>query len=159
MWPLDLAIELRCSTLDVRVSNSGIFDMPMELGLEFMAVIRAHFPNAERKLFNDMINEIDRIGLSVFFVDFECPDPRRVINGRILEPPHFFAVFPFESQKLNIDLYVMTRDLFLITFGVQFAHSCASGKPIETIAPENSLLRDRSTITCQPMGKHQHPRF
>jgi len=42
----------------------------MELGLELMAVVRADFPDAERKLFDDVIYEIYGIGLGVPFVDF-----------------------------------------------------------------------------------------
>ena len=45
--------------------------MPVELRLEFMPVISADFPDAERKFVDDVINEVDGIGLCVFLVDFK----------------------------------------------------------------------------------------
>ena len=75
----------------------------------------------------------------VFLVDFKCSDPCRVINGCVLETPHLFAAFSFEGQELNVNLDLMAGHLFVVSFGVQLAHSCASWKPIETIAPQNSI--------------------
>lgn len=42
--------------------------MPVEFGLEFVAVVSPHFPNAERELFNDVVDEVDRVRLGVQFV-------------------------------------------------------------------------------------------
>ncbi len=39
--------------------------MPVELGLEFMPVVRPDFPDPERELFNDVINKVDGIHLRV----------------------------------------------------------------------------------------------
>jgi len=68
---LNFAIELRSAALDVRMSNAEIFNMPMEFGLELVAIICAHFSNAERELFNDVVNEVYSVCLGVFSVDFE----------------------------------------------------------------------------------------
>ena len=58
---LDFTIELRRAPFDVGVPDPEIFDMPMEFGLELMTIIRAHLANAEWKLFDDMINEVDGV--------------------------------------------------------------------------------------------------
>ena len=39
--------------------------MPMELGLEFVTIIGTHFANAEWELFDDVVNEVDRVCLSM----------------------------------------------------------------------------------------------
>lgn len=67
--PLDLAVQLRRSTLYVGMPDPKIFNMPMEFRLELMAIVSPNFANAERELLNDMINEIDRICLRVLVVD------------------------------------------------------------------------------------------
>ena len=55
---LDFAIELRRAAFDVGVPDPEVFDMPMELGLELVTIIRAHFANAEWELFDDVVNEV-----------------------------------------------------------------------------------------------------
>jgi hypothetical protein len=53
------------TTLDVGVANAVILDMPVELGLELVAIVCAYFADAEWELFDDMIDEVDRVGLCV----------------------------------------------------------------------------------------------
>ena len=57
--------------------------MAVEFGLEFMAVIGAYFTYPEGKHFNDVINEVDRVCLGVFLVDFERSDPGCIINESV----------------------------------------------------------------------------
>jgi hypothetical protein len=54
---LHLTIELRGAPFDVGVPDLEIFDMPMEFGLEFVAIIRTDFTNVEWELFDDVVNE------------------------------------------------------------------------------------------------------
>jgi len=61
MRALDLAVKLRRSGFDIGMANAEVFDMPMELGLEFMAIVRSHFADAERELIDDGIDEVDRV--------------------------------------------------------------------------------------------------
>jgi len=42
--------------------------MPMEFGLELMAVVRPDFADAEWELVDDVVDEFDRVCLSMFFV-------------------------------------------------------------------------------------------
>jgi hypothetical protein len=73
------------------VADAFVLDMPMEFRLELMAVIGSDFLNAERKGCNDMIHEIDGIGLVVTFVDLQGTDSFRIINGRVLKTPSLGA--------------------------------------------------------------------
>lgn len=49
------------------MSDTQIFDVPMELGLELVAIVSSDFANAERELVDNVIDEVDRIGLCMFF--------------------------------------------------------------------------------------------
>ena len=92
--------------------------MPMELGLELVTIIRAHLSNAERELFNDVVNEVDRVCLRMFLVDLEGANSGCVVDRCVLKPTDLFAAFSFEGQDLNIHLDVMSRHLLLIALGV-----------------------------------------
>ena len=123
----DFAAQLRCAALYVGVPDPEVVNMPMELGLEFVTIIRTDFTNAEWELFDDVVNEVNRICLGMLLVDLEGANFGCIVDCRVLEATDLFAAFPYERQELNIYLNVMARHLLLIAFGVQFAHSCASG--------------------------------
>jgi hypothetical protein len=75
--------------------------MPMELGLELMAIIGAYLLDAEGKLLDDVVNEIDGAGLRVALVNFQGAHPRGVVNGRVLITLDLLALFSFEDQELG----------------------------------------------------------
>ena len=104
-----------------------------------MAIIRAHLANAERELFDDVFNEVDGIYLRVFLVDLESANSGCIVDRCILEPTDLFASFSSAGQKLNIDLNVMPWHLLLITFGVQLAHSCASGQTVKAVMLKDTV--------------------
>jgi hypothetical protein len=83
------------------VADAFVLDMPMEFRLELMAVIGSDFLNAERKGCNDVIHEIDGVGLVVAFVDLQGADTCGIINGRVLKTPGLGALFVYESQELD----------------------------------------------------------
>ena len=64
----DFTIELRGAPFDVGVPDPEIFYMPMEFGLKFVTVVGPHLANAEWKLFDDMINEVDGVCLRMLLV-------------------------------------------------------------------------------------------
>jgi len=49
-------------------------DVPVELGLKLMAVVCSDLPDPEWKCSDQVANEVDGIGLSVSFIDFEGGD-------------------------------------------------------------------------------------
>ena len=69
----------------------------MEFGLELMTIIRAHLANAERELFNDVVNEVDCVCLSMLFVDLEGANSGCIVDRCVLEPTDLFASFSFEG--------------------------------------------------------------
>ena len=149
---LDFAVQLRCAALYVGVPDPEVFDMPMELGLEFVIIIRTDFTNAEWELFDDVVNEVNRVCLGMLLVDLEGANSGCIVDCRVLEAADLFAAFPFERQELNIHLNVMTWNLFLITFGVQLAHSCASGQPVKAVALEDAVdagVRDFDAVIAR----------
>jgi len=94
------------------MADALVLDMLVKFGLELMAIIRPDFFDAERKFFDDMIDEIDGIGLRVAFVDFESPHSGRIVDGSILNPACFFTSFSYESQELNVHLNEVAWNLF-----------------------------------------------
>ena len=135
----DFAIELRSAPFDVGVPDSEVFDMPMEFGLELVTVVGPHLANAEWKLFDDVINEVDGVCLRMLLVDLEGANSGCIVDRCVLEPTYLFAAFSFEGQKLNVHLNVMSWHLLLIAFGVQLAHSCTSGQPVKAVALEDAV--------------------
>ena len=103
----DLTIELRDAPFDVGVPDPEIFDMPMEFGLKFGTVVGPHLANAERELFDNVVNEVDGVCLRMLFVDVEGANSGCIVDRRVLEPTDLFAAFSSEGQKLNIHLNVM----------------------------------------------------
>ena len=65
MGSLDLAVQLWSSTFDISMADALIFDVPVELGLEFAAIVRPHLPNSEREALDDVVDEQNGIGLRV----------------------------------------------------------------------------------------------
>lgn len=66
------------------MTGSLVFDVPVELGLELMPVARPHFADTEWGALDDVIEEVDGIGLGVPAVDLEGPDTCGVIDGGVL---------------------------------------------------------------------------
>ena len=69
MGALNLAVELRCPRFDIRMPDTQVFNMPMELRLELMATIGSDLLDTKRELGNDVINKLagyPAILLSVF---------------------------------------------------------------------------------------------
>ena len=51
------------------MADSLIFDMPMEPGLELVAIISSHFSDSKGELSDDVVDKGDRVGLSMTIVD------------------------------------------------------------------------------------------
>ena len=43
------------------MANPQVFNMPVELGLEFMTIVRSHLADTEREFVDDGIDEVDRV--------------------------------------------------------------------------------------------------
>ncbi len=91
------------------MADALVLDMPVELGLELMAVISPDLPYAEWEGSDHVVNEVD---------------------GRELEAPDLLASFPDECQKLDIHLDVMAWILFIVALGVHLADARSPWQPI-----------------------------
>ena len=108
--------------------------MPVELGLELVAVVSFYFPDPEREFLDDLVDKIDGIGLGMALVDFQSPHAGCIINCRILESADLFALLSFECQKLNIHLDMVTRYLLVIAFGMNLSHPGAARKAVHAVS-------------------------
>jgi hypothetical protein len=58
---LNFPVKSRCCWLDLNVTYSFTFHMPMKLCLELMAIFSPDGLNTKRELFYKIINKVDRI--------------------------------------------------------------------------------------------------
>ena len=58
MGPFNFAVELGGSSLDVNMPYAFVFDMPMELGLPFVAAIGTERLDSKRELFDDVVGKV-----------------------------------------------------------------------------------------------------
>ena len=77
----------------------------------------------------------------MFFIDLERPNAGRVINGRILEATCLLALLSDKSQELDIHLDMVTRNLLVVAFGVNFTKACSARQPVQTVAFEYPVYR------------------
>jgi len=59
MGAFDFPIELRRSRFDVNMLDALVFDMPVKLSLKLMPPVDSDRVDAERKLLDDIIHELD----------------------------------------------------------------------------------------------------
>ena len=91
------------------------------------------------ELLNKVINEVTGIRLVVPGVDFEGAYPSRIVDRGVLIPFCCLFVFIQKLQKLNINLYVMTRHLFLIPLGVNFTSAHIARKTVKAQSTQSSV--------------------
>lgn len=108
--------------------------MPLELRLEFMAIIRADHLNTKLKLFNHVIDKVDCIYLSMFFLDLERSNARRVVNSSILITLDLVAILSPEDKKLNVNLDVVTGNRIVVAFCVDLPYTRTARQPAHAVA-------------------------
>ena len=138
---VDHISELRASGLDVGVPDTAVLDVPVELGLELVAAVGADALDAEGELRDDVFDEVDGIGLVVAAVDLQSPNAGCVIDRGVLVALDHAATFSLEDEELDVDLDMMTRDLFLVTLGVNGPRSGFARKTAQAVAPQSDRRR------------------
>ena len=88
-----------------------------------MAVVGPDLLDAERELFDDVIDEVDRVGLCVFVV--ERPDAGGIVDRGILEPADLLAALASEGEELDVERNFRERD-------DRSARSSHAARPIPT---------------------------
>ncbi len=120
--------------LDVDVPDALIFDMPMEFGLERVAIVGAHLADLEQEECDHGIDEVDGVGLIVPVVDFQGAHTGGVIDGRVLIALDRLCVFAIELQELHLDLDLMSGHLLLVALDVDLADARASRQTAQSMS-------------------------
>ena len=84
------------SGFDIDMPYPQILDVPMELGLELMAVIRPYRMDTEGKSLYHEIDELDCRSLVVPVINPQSPDTGGIVYGGVLEAPDRHAHRVFE---------------------------------------------------------------
>ena len=66
------------------MADTDVVDMPMELGLELMAIIGSDFSYPVWELVADVIDKVDCVSLGMLLADLERAEAGGIINGGIL---------------------------------------------------------------------------
>lgn len=136
MGALHFAVELRAARLDVNVADTLVLDMPMELCLELMTIVGAYLLDAEWKLLDDVIHEIDGARLSVALVNFQGAHPRGVVNRCVLVTLDLLTLFSSEDQELDIHL---ARHLLVVALGVHLSQSGPPRQAVQSMTLEGAI--------------------
>lgn len=54
---------MRRAAFDIGMADTQVLDVPVELRLELIAIVSSDLVDAEWELFNDVLHEVDRVGL------------------------------------------------------------------------------------------------
>jgi hypothetical protein len=99
--------------------------MPMEERLELVAAVGLDRADPKRKLFDHVVDEVDGVGLGVAAIHLERAYASGIVDGRVLVAPHSSALFPLQSQELDIHLDAVARNSLFVSVGV----NCSAGLP------------------------------
>ena len=92
--------------------------MPVKLRLELVSPVRTDLLDTKREFFNDVIDAVDGIFLSMPVIDLQSTYASSIINGGVLIAFELCAIVTVESQKLNVYLDRMSRHLFIVSPGM-----------------------------------------
>ncbi len=101
------------------MTNALVLYMPVEFCLPLMPTIRAHCMDAERKLVDDVVDEIDGALLVMPLIDLQRTNSSGIVDRSVLIPAKLAPFLADQSQELDIDLDVMTWYLFGIPSRVE----------------------------------------
>src|SRR5262245_57529616 len=141
MGSFDIAVQVWGSGGDVDVPNVELLEMPVEMGLEFGAVVGLDDVDAERQAAEDVIDELDGCALIAGIVDLEHTNARAIVDRRELVEPPACARYPLE--KLDVHLQAMARLRLLIARpAVGVASVFLIGRlPVHAVLAQNAMHR------------------
>lgn len=61
-----------------------VFNLPVKTSLKLMLTVSSDSADPEGKLFNHIIDVLDRTNLVMLRIDLQSPNPCRIIDGSIL---------------------------------------------------------------------------
>jgi len=105
----------------------------MEERLELVAAVGLDRADSKRKLFDYVADEVDGVGLGVAAIHLERAYAGSVVDGRVLVAPHGPALFPFQSQKLDVHLDAVTGNSLFVSVGVNRSAAHSIGEPVQAV--------------------------
>jgi hypothetical protein len=102
MGSFDLAVQMRCPRPDIHVVDVAFFEMPVEVGLEFGAIVGLNDVDAEGQPPEDVIDEFDGRPLIAGVVDLQHANAGAIVDRRELVEPPAGAGDPL--KKLDVEL-------------------------------------------------------
>src|SRR5262245_12532461 len=141
MGSFDLPVEMWSPRPDVYVADVAGFEMPVEMGLEFGAVVGLNDVDAEGQSPEDVVDECDGCPLRAGVVDLEHANAGAIVDRRELVKPPTRAGNPLE--KLDVHLQAMPRLRLLIARpAVGVAPVFLIGRqPIHAVLAQNAMHR------------------
>ncbi len=88
--------------------------MPGKSRLEFISIVSTDCVQAKREFLDHVVDAPDGVFLGMLWIDSQGLDTVCIVVCCILVTLQLATTFVYKSRKLNINLYVMTRDLFLV---------------------------------------------
>ncbi len=98
------------------MTNALIFNVHMELGLEFLAIIGLNFPKTKREHCNDFIVEVDGVGLIEQVTNLECPNARDVVDRSPANSPFRWFETSCDPPIGNAAMFRLRRGFYLGCF-------------------------------------------
>src|SRR5688572_17014919 len=103
--PLHFAVQPGGAGPNVTVADVSTLQVPMELRLEFCAVVGLHDMHAKWQSPKHLVDELDRGALVARIEDLQDSNPRAIVDRRELKQPPARAGNPLE--ELHVDLQAM----------------------------------------------------
>ena len=83
------------------MAYADVFQMPVELDLKFVTIVRANSIDPEWEFGNDVIHEVNCILLRMPFINLQRTDACRIINGRVLKVPYLATFLSFKIKEFS----------------------------------------------------------
>ena len=104
---IDHTFQLPRTGFGVSVTNTLVFDTPVEFSLELVADINPDHRYSEREFLDD-------IRPRVAFLDLKNSDAGSIVYRGELEATHFLTACSLKAQKVDIHLGLMTRNSLVV---------------------------------------------
>src|SRR4030095_13951469 len=146
---------------DVNVTDVELLEMPVEVRLEFGAIVGLNDVDAEGEPPEDVINEGDRRTLSARVEDFQHANAGAVVDrGELIEAP---ARARDPLEKLDVDLQTMPRLRFLVARPAVRVPAVllVRWQPVHAVPLQNAMHRGaghrHAVETCEIVGNLARP--
>ena len=139
--PLDLAVEMRRARSDVDMAYVYAFDVGVEARLEFGAIVRLNYTDAERQAAPDFVDELDGRPLIAGVVDLEDPEPRAIVNRRELIEASPSPWDPLEKLHVQLQAVAGLGLLVALPAGRVRSMFLIGRQPVQAVLAQDAVHR------------------